>query len=1329
MRGGTRALRRQNGMGSIIYVAVCNVTALIPRWQTAFSMTGDIVALVETRTDRQAMGWLRNAARARGWTTEWSTPVPPAERRIGGGMAGKSGGVCLMTSDSWRHIGSLDDLQLAAPATHVAKGSYMASNGAGVLDIVAYYGHPTERQRTVEDLRAMEAYAWSSRTPLLVMGDFNLGEDEFNGATEGLADVGAWWAQAHMQEPEPTYLPTNGGRPTRVDRIWLTSPLLRSVLHFSVTDELDAPGHRTLRTMLEMRPALTLDSTAGSKLPSRAPSHQLRAQDIAHIQNGWNRLLQSTDDIDVLYEWWALNWEMYIANDPKHVPCRNRVASVRQTEHNTWQPRMPLHMRRLANYIEHLRHARSMASIGREAKNAWRHIRAAGFKMAAMYGAPTIDLHGVGVENCVDASLDQLIDYFSKVHNDMLRFDRAQRKQQYREGLHERGGINGRVRALLRGSAGDITLRTRQGQLVWDDLSILQEAYTMWSDYFGKPSRAAKDDWQTRYITVPQQPEHDPGPLTTQQVQSAIAAASNGKVPGPDTWRYEELKMLPTEAIAQLCVIFNRAEDCGRLPYLICQSWTALIGGEGVVPTATKLRPISTLSCVYKIYMASRLMSIRTWLDGVFPPCICSYLTQRDARANMMQVLKRVEQSQIREDGDDVVIVSLDASKAFPSVSRLQLASILRHLGMKQSILSVVLSAYEQGWTRLRLRGRTVHRQRHQLLRGIHQGCPMSVIMFLAIQLPAVWLMEQRGLDVQLVIFADDVTVVANTMAEAQRAVTLLEEYYATVDIQLNASKTQVFSARGHRLSLGIGGGQVEATKEIKVLGIPIRSMEAPSGTEATAPATTIMMSHANQLRSLPMTATTKQNAFQVFTMNKIWWCPWQCTYAGQALTRARCLTLRAVRPTMEVGPRVASVVTVALTRGAGHDPICAPFFRLLQWLQLDPDPGPMLRDMSICKPSPRGPYSTFAYLCHYLGLTIVWDHIVLDDYDTLPVRHWEGRKKTWQHRWRGMLRQACSRGWSYRREFRQLGSHYVDDDTTLWWHHRIEDPQHQRALEIALSGGMLTGTREYKHLEPEEQSCECGQLDTDYHRYWTCGLTGHLREQLTYTHFLDWPYVTLVTGWKLQGHEAPYWALLQLQRHLTRVVLFFARRRATQRRNNDDGHEDDDDNDHDCGGGGGGPGAGRVVRGDADDACCGPADRRRPWGTIDMMARVESGRVEGTENSGTFTALGVRGASAYTKRRDARSMVLPPHIVQYRRLDAFSDPLTRRLTCTICDAVGKDVNRRRFINTHLACPTKPRKQRLVNTCTVGERRKLHEAFGDAWAIAPKRVRILMRES
>ena len=267
-------------------------------------------------------------------------------------MAGKSGGVCILSSQTWKLTGVLDDLELAVPATCVAKGSYEARNGAGSADVVAYYGHPAERQRTVEDLRIMETYAWSTRRPLLVLGDFNIGEEEYLGAAGGLADIGAWWAVTQEQNPEPTFVPPNGRRPTRVDRIWLQQRLLHNVLNYKVTDEINAPGHRTLRMQVTMRPTLTITSTAGKMIKADNAAAGERAHAIEHILVSWRLTRERTMDIGEWYDWWALTWENYLSGGMNTACCRNKLAPLRQEVHASWQPQLPLRMRKLEEAIK-----------------------------------------------------------------------------------------------------------------------------------------------------------------------------------------------------------------------------------------------------------------------------------------------------------------------------------------------------------------------------------------------------------------------------------------------------------------------------------------------------------------------------------------------------------------------------------------------------------------------------------------------------------------------------------------------------------------------------------------------------------------------------------------------------------------------------------------------------------------------------------------------------------------------------------------------------------------------------------------------------------------
>ena len=414
----------------------------------------------------------------------------------------------------------------------------------GEIQIVAYYGHPGQRARTVEDLRTIETYALISRRPILVMGDFNLTGNEFEGVEGGLCDVGRWWAEIHEKDEEPTYIPT-GKRPTRIDRIWMLGKSMSSTMTYKIDDEIGAPGHRAVCLDLNMAPVVALTAMPGPLLKDPEYSNAAKEEKLRRIQAGWELLCRSTTDLDARYGWWAATWETYLQGEDAKKLHRNKEAALTQEPHTTWRPQITLKMRRLRNYIALLHAARVAAMDRREAHGIWKRIRSASFYMAAQFGAPNLRMDDLRTDNCVEATLEQMGQHFEEVYKAEAKQDRDHRRQDYLIKLHAQGGVNSTVKSALRTAAKEIKMKDSRGKVQVQCHIILEEAAREWAQYYDAEPAQASERWMQDYLKVPQRPVFNPGPITAEHLQATIDRLPNGKAPGPDSWRYEELRRLP----------------------------------------------------------------------------------------------------------------------------------------------------------------------------------------------------------------------------------------------------------------------------------------------------------------------------------------------------------------------------------------------------------------------------------------------------------------------------------------------------------------------------------------------------------------------------------------------------------------------------------------------------------------------------------------------------------------------------------------------------------------------------------------------------------------
>eukprot|EP00973_Karenia_brevis_P066834 9290565-Karenia_brevis.AAC.1 len=93
---------------------------------------------------------------------------------------------------------------------------------------------------------------------------------------------------------------------------------------------------------------------------------------------------------------------------------------------------------------------------------------------------------------------------------------------------------------------------------------------------------------------------------------------------GADGWAVVELKRLPVALLDLLAEMLNIVEANGRWPRQLTTAMITLITkGEGSRPD--KLRPISVMSAVYRLWAARRLEDLLKWQLLWSPDCQHSY--------------------------------------------------------------------------------------------------------------------------------------------------------------------------------------------------------------------------------------------------------------------------------------------------------------------------------------------------------------------------------------------------------------------------------------------------------------------------------------------------------------------------------------------------------------------------------------------------------------------------------------------------------------------------------------------------------------------------------
>src|SRR5579871_3292516 len=159
--------------------------------------------------------------------------------------------------------------------------------------------------------------------------------------------------------------------------------------------------------------------------------------------------------------------------------------------------------------------------------------------------------------------------------------------------------------------------------------------------------------------------------------------------------------------------------------------------------------------------------------------------------------------------------------------------------GVNKKILRVLMELYRECPTRVGVGG--VKTREFNVAAGLKQGCVLSPTLFIIflddlieeIRKVCPGYRVTIGTRVAVLLFADDLVIMANTQRELQAALDVLSEYCRTWRLQVNLKKCKAVVVGGKGKisgSIKYRGEAMEIVKEFVYLGVPIQGNGGWSG-------------------------------------------------------------------------------------------------------------------------------------------------------------------------------------------------------------------------------------------------------------------------------------------------------------------------------------------------------------------------------------------------------------------------------------------------------------------------------------------------------------------
>lgn len=337
----------------------------------------------------------------------------------------------------------------------------------------------------------------------------------------------------------------------------------------------------------------------------------------------------------------------------------------------------------------------------------------------------------------IDAGAVSLLEVYSRVLNKLAAFDRADAegaRVRSRVQWAEEGEMSSRFFLRMerkRAAESWISaMRLSDGKIVSDISGICRS----WSDYYSSLFSAESVDLQVQEGLFENLTARLPadaassceGPLSVQEVRSALEGMARGKSPGSDGLPMEFYLTFWDIIGPDLTTVLNDSFDGGLLPLSQRTALISLIFKKGDRLEHKNWRPISLLNVDYKICtrtVAGRLLNV---LHHVILPNQTCGVKGRFIGENVTLLRDVVDFAS--ETGRPVAILSLDQEKAFDRVDWGFLFKTLTHMGFGPSFIKWVQLFYNKIRSAVLVDG---YRSGFFFpSRGVRQGCPLSPLLY-----------------------------------------------------------------------------------------------------------------------------------------------------------------------------------------------------------------------------------------------------------------------------------------------------------------------------------------------------------------------------------------------------------------------------------------------------------------------------------------------------------------------------------------------------------------------------------------------------------------------
>ncbi len=318
------------------------------------------------------------------------------------------------------------------------------------------------------------------------------------------------------------------------------------------------------------------------------------------------------------------------------------------------------------------------------------------------------------------------------------------------------------------------------------------------------------------------------GPLSLQEVGSAISSLKGGMAPGCDGLPSEFYRTVLPWIGPELVCVYQESIGRGELPLKMRTGLVALLHKKGPKEELTNWRPITLLTTDYKVLAKVITERLKKVIGVVVQPDQTCGVPGRSGGLNLAlvrDILFWGEQRQL-----SLAILSLDQEKAFDRVSHAFLMAILVRMGFGPVFRSWVKLLYSRVSSRVGING--YYSGRVEQLGGVRQGCPLSPLLYVlsleplmaalraAESLTGMHLPGSRGMNAKVSAYADDMTLFLTSDQDFETVCKILKSFFEASGARAIVDKSSAMFAGRWADRTVVPGGYNLCAEGLKILGI-----------------------------------------------------------------------------------------------------------------------------------------------------------------------------------------------------------------------------------------------------------------------------------------------------------------------------------------------------------------------------------------------------------------------------------------------------------------------------------------------------------------------------